>query len=105
MRKSVKVRKLIFEILLDICKNNSSYDKSFNKLKNSINLTDQERAMIYNISLDICMYALILCGSPISTYIMYKYTIRWGASIHICVHTYLYAWLAGRLAGQPATCE
>ena len=52
MRKSVKVRKLIFEILLDICKNNSSYDKSFNKLKNSINLTDQERAMIYNISLN-----------------------------------------------------
>ena len=52
MRKSVKVRKFIFEILLNIYKNNENYDKSFNKLINNINLTDQERAMVYNISLN-----------------------------------------------------
>ncbi len=52
MKKSVKIRKAIFEILYEIYKKNINFDESFLNNTKNIQLNDQETAMIYNISLN-----------------------------------------------------
>ena len=52
MKKSVKVRKIIFEILYNIHQKNINFEESFISFTKDISTTDQERAMIYNIVLN-----------------------------------------------------
>ena len=52
MRKSVKVRIIIFDILNEIHQKNKNFDDSFLYLTQNLNLNDQDRSMIYNIVLN-----------------------------------------------------
>jgi 16S rRNA (cytosine967-C5)-methyltransferase len=52
MRKSVKVRILIFNILREIHQKNNNFDDSFLYLTENLKLDDRDRAMIYNIVLN-----------------------------------------------------
>ncbi len=52
MKKSVKIRKIIFEILYEIYQKNVNFDESFLNFTKNINLTEKEKAMIYNIVLN-----------------------------------------------------
>ena len=52
MRKSVKVRIIIFDILNDIHQKNKNFDDSFLFLTKNLNLNDQDKSMIYNIVLN-----------------------------------------------------
>ena len=52
MRKSVKIRKIIFEILYEIHKRSINYDESLILFTKKISLNEQERSMIYNVTLN-----------------------------------------------------
>ena len=52
MRKSVKVRIIIFDILCEIHQKNKNFDDSFLNLTQKFKLEDQDRSMIYNIVLN-----------------------------------------------------
>ena len=52
MRKSVKVRVLIFDILREIHQKNKNFDDSFSYLTQNLKLSDRDRSMIYNIVLN-----------------------------------------------------
>ena len=52
MRKSVKVRVLIFDILNEIHQKNKNFDDSFLCLTQNLKLVDRDRSMIYNIVLN-----------------------------------------------------
>ena len=52
MKKSVKIRKIIFEILFNIHQKSVNFEESFSFFTKKISLTDQERAMIYNVVLN-----------------------------------------------------
>ena len=52
MRKSVKVRILIFDILNEIHQKNKNFDESFLNLTHNNKFNDQDRSMIYNIVLN-----------------------------------------------------
>ena len=52
MRKSVKIRKIIYEILNDIYKKNLNYEQSFLYFTKNISLSEQERSMIFNVTLN-----------------------------------------------------
>jgi len=52
MRKSVKVRVLIFDILNEIHQKNKNFDDSFLYLTQNVKLADRDRSMIYNIVLN-----------------------------------------------------
>ncbi len=52
MKKSVKVRLIIFNILNEIHQKNKNFDESFLYLTQNLNLSNQDRSMIYNIVLN-----------------------------------------------------
>ena len=52
MRKSVKVRIIIFDILNEIHQKNKNFDESFLNLTQNPKLNDQDKSMIYNITLN-----------------------------------------------------
>ena len=52
MRKSVKVRIIIFDILNEIHQKNKNFDESYVNLTQNYILNDQDRSMIYNIILN-----------------------------------------------------
>lgn len=52
MKKSVKVRKIIFEILYDIRQKSINFEEGFLFFTRNTSLSDQERSMIYNIVLN-----------------------------------------------------
>ncbi|MDC0453374.1 hypothetical protein OAL95_01300 [Alphaproteobacteria bacterium] len=52
MRKSVKVRVLIFDILNEIRQKNKNFDDSFSYLTENLKLDDRDRSMVYNIVLN-----------------------------------------------------
>ena len=52
MRKSVKVRILIFNILNEIHYNNKNFDESYLYLSQKLKLNEQEKSMIYNVVLN-----------------------------------------------------
>jgi len=52
MRKSVKVRIIVFDILNEILQKNKNYDESYLYLTQNLKLSDQDRSMIYNIALN-----------------------------------------------------
>ena len=52
MRKSVKVRILIFDIIIEIHQKNKNFDDCFLNLTQNYNLNDREKSMIYNIVLN-----------------------------------------------------
>ena len=52
MRKSVKVRVLIFDIINEIYQKNKNFDESFLYLTQNDKLDDRDRSMIYNIVLN-----------------------------------------------------
>ena len=56
MKKSVKVRKIIFEILYEIHQKSINFEKSYLSLTKNINLNEQERSMVYNIVLNSIRY-------------------------------------------------
>ena len=51
MRKSVKVRVLIFDILNEIYEKNKNFDDSFVTLTQNYKFNNQDRSMIFNICL------------------------------------------------------
>ena len=52
MRKSVKIRKIIFEILNEVHQKNINFDESYLNFTKNISLNDQERSMVYNVTLN-----------------------------------------------------
>ena len=52
MEKSVKIRKIIFEILYEIYSKNINFEKSFLNFSKSNLINEQERSMIYNVVLN-----------------------------------------------------
>ena len=52
MRKSVKVRLLIFDILNEIHQKNKNFDDSYFYLTQNLKLDDRDRSMIYNVVLN-----------------------------------------------------
>ncbi len=60
MRKSVKVRLIIFDILTEIHQKNKNFDQSFLYLTENLNLNTQERSMIYNIVLNSIRNSLFI---------------------------------------------
>ena len=52
MRKSVKVRIIIFDILNEIHQKSKNYDESYLNLTNKYKLKDQDKSMIQNIVLN-----------------------------------------------------
>ena len=52
MKKSVKVRKIIFEILFSIHQKSINFDESFLFFTKNISFSEQERSMIYNVVLN-----------------------------------------------------
>ena len=52
MRKSVKVRIIIFDILREIHQKNRNFDDSFLYFTQNLNLSDQDKSMIYNVVLN-----------------------------------------------------
>jgi len=52
MRKSVKVRLLIFDILNEIHQKNKNFDESFLYLTQNLQLINQDRSMVYNVVLN-----------------------------------------------------
>ena len=52
MRKSVKVRVLIFDILNEIHQKNINFDDSFLNFTQNLKLDERDRSMIYNIVLN-----------------------------------------------------
>ena len=52
MRKSVKLRIIIFDILNEIHQKNNNFDESFLYYTQTSKLNDQDRSMIYNIALN-----------------------------------------------------
>jgi hypothetical protein len=52
MRKSVKVRLIIFDILNEIHYKNKNFDESFLYLNQNLQLMNQDRSMIYNVVLN-----------------------------------------------------
>ena len=52
MRKSVKVRLLIFDILNEIHQKNKNFDESFLYLTQNLQLIKQDRSMVYNVVLN-----------------------------------------------------
>jgi len=52
MRKSVKVRLIIFDILNEIHHKNKNFDESFLYLTQNLQLINQDRSMIYNVVLN-----------------------------------------------------
>ena len=52
MRKSVKVRIIIFDILREIHQKNKNFDDSFLNLTQNYKFSDQDKSMIYNIVLN-----------------------------------------------------
>ena len=60
MRKSVKVRIIIFDILNEIHQKNKNYDDSFLYLTQNLNFNDQDRSMIYNVVLNSIRNSLFI---------------------------------------------
>ena len=60
MRKSVKVRIIIFDILNEIHQKNKNFDDSFLYLTQKLKLNDQDRSMIYNIVLNSIRNSLFI---------------------------------------------
>ena len=52
MKKSVKIRKIIFEILYDIHQKSINFEEGFIFFSKKISLDEQERSMIYNVVLN-----------------------------------------------------
>jgi len=52
MKKSVKVRLIIFEILIEIHQKNKNFDNSFCFLTQNLKLSDQDKSMVYNVALN-----------------------------------------------------
>ncbi len=60
MRKSVKVRVIIFDILNNIHQKNKNFDESFLYLTKNLKLNNQDTSMIYNIVLNSLRNNLII---------------------------------------------
>ena len=60
MKKSVKIRKIIFEILYEIYKRNNNFEESYKNKTKSTSLNYQETSMIYNIVLNSMRYNLFI---------------------------------------------
>lgn len=56
MKKSVKIRKIIFEILYEIHQKSMNFEESFSNFTKNISLNEQEKAMVYNIVLNSMRY-------------------------------------------------
>ena len=52
MKKSVKIRKIIFEILFEIYQKNVNFEESYNNFTKNISINNRDRAMIYNVVLN-----------------------------------------------------
>ena len=52
MNKSVKIRRIIFEILYEIYRNSINFEESFEKITEKISINDQDKSMVYNVVLN-----------------------------------------------------
>ncbi|MDC0161875.1 hypothetical protein OAI94_01545, partial [bacterium] len=58
MKKSTKIRIIIFEILIEIYKNNKNFDELFETKIKLNKLNEQDRSFVYNISINTMRYNL-----------------------------------------------
>ncbi len=52
MKNSVKVRKIIFEILFEIYKKNLNFEESYTNFTKNISISERDKSMIFNVSLN-----------------------------------------------------
>jgi len=52
MKKSVKIRKLIFEIIFDIYQKNINFEEGYNKFTKNIPINNEDQSMIFNVVLN-----------------------------------------------------
>ena len=52
MKKSVKIRKIIFEILFEIYQKNINFEESYINFTKNISVNEQDRSLIFNVSLN-----------------------------------------------------
>ena len=67
MKKSVKVRSLIFEILFNIYQKSANFDESYNNLIKNVSVSDKDKSMIFNVVLNSMRNNFYI------TYILNKY--------------------------------
>ena len=60
MKKSVKVRKIIFEILYDIHQKSLNFEEGFLFFTKKTSLNEQERSMIYNVVLNSIRFSFFV---------------------------------------------
>ena len=60
MKKSVKVRKIIFEILYDIHQKSLNFEEGFLFFTKKTSLNEQERSMIYNVVLNSIRFSFFI---------------------------------------------
>ena len=58
MRKSTKIRFIVFEILIDLFKSNKHFDELFEKKIKEYKLNNKEKSFIFNVSLNTMRYSL-----------------------------------------------
>ncbi len=75
MKKSVKIRKLIFEILYEIYNKSVNFDESFLKQTTKIIISDQDKSMIYNVVLNSIRYNFFI-KNILNKYLKKKTSIK-----------------------------
>jgi len=75
MRKSVKVRVLIFDILNEIHQKNINFDDGFLNLTKNLKLDDRDRSMIYNIVLNSIRYNFFI-SDVLNNFLQKKTSLR-----------------------------
>ena len=75
MRKSVKVRVLIFDILNEIHQKNINFDDSFLNFTQNLKLDERDRSMIYNIVLNSIRYNFFI-SDVLNNFLQKKTSLR-----------------------------
>jgi hypothetical protein len=86
MRKSVKVRIIIFDILNEIHQKNKNFDDSFLYLTQKFKLNDQDRSMIYNIVLNSIRNNLFI-DEILNNFLQKKTSLKIKNFITLCNNT------------------
>tara|TARA_B100001059_G_scaffold233091_1_gene272337 strand:+ start:51 stop:1316 length:1266 start_codon:yes stop_codon:yes gene_type:complete len=89
MRKSVKVRVLIFDILNEIYQKNKNFDDSFVILTQNYKLNDQDRSMIYNIVLNSIRNYFFTC-KILNNFLRKRTSLKIRILLHTAITQILY---------------
>ena len=106
MRKSVKVRIIIFDILNEIHHKNKNFDESFLYLTENLQLINQDRSMIYNVVLNSIRNNLFV-NEILNSFLQKKTSLKIKILLlcATCAHAGFGSLLLGDLGGSGGTCK